>query len=156
LNDAEVFAVTQSIRRLLLAIIVLGLVGTATELVLLEHYEDSWQLVPLFFIAATLVVIAVHAVNGSAGTIYVLRILMGFSILAGLLGVGLHYRGNAEFQLEMDATQTAWQIFQKAIHAKAPPALAPGVMAQLGLLGLLYTYRHPALTRGSLDKKDQV
>jgi hypothetical protein len=29
--------------------------------------------------------------------------------------------------------------------AKAPPALAPAGLIQLGLLGLLYTYRHPAL-----------
>jgi hypothetical protein len=147
LNDVEGASGSQTIRRLLLGIIVIGLVGTATELVLLEHFEDSWQLVPLFFIATALVVIAVHAVAASAGTVYLLRTVMGFMIIAGAMGIVLHYRGNAEFQLEMDATQTGWQIFRKAIHAKAPPALAPGVMAQLGLLGLLYTYRHPALGR---------
>ncbi|HYJ16246.1 MAG TPA: hypothetical protein VE170_12200 [Candidatus Limnocylindria bacterium] len=31
------------------------------------------------------------------------------------------------------------------IGAKAPPLLAPGSMVQLGLLGLAYTYKHPAL-----------
>jgi hypothetical protein len=31
----------------------------------------------------------------------------------------------------------------KAIHSKAPPALAPAAMIQMGLLGLLYTYKHP-------------
>ena len=31
------------------------------------------------------------------------------------------------------------------VHADDPPALAPAVMAQMGLLGLLATYRHPSL-----------
>ncbi len=34
--------------------------------------------------------------------------------------------------------------------AKTPPALAPGSMAQLGLIGLAYTYRHPDIA-GRLD-----
>jgi hypothetical protein len=33
----------------------------------------------------------------------------------------------------------------KSITSKAPPALAPAAMIQMGLLGLLYTYKHPAL-----------
>ena len=36
--------------------------------------------------------------------------------------------------------------------AKAPPALAPAGMIQMGLLGLLYTYRHPALRQPMLDR----
>jgi len=136
-----------AIRRLLLAIVVAGLVGSGVELVLLEHYEDSWQLVPLFFIAVEILVIMAHVVVGGAGTVRLIRATMGMLIVIGLIGVVLHYRGNLEFQLEMDATQSRWQLFVKAIHAKTPPALAPGVMAQLGLLGLLYTYRHPSLQR---------
>ena len=31
------------------------------------------------------------------------------------------------------------------MRAKVPPVLAPGVMVQLGFVGLLYAYRHPAL-----------
>ena len=33
-----------------------------------------------------------------------------------------------------------WEILEKALHAKAPPLLAPGMMMQLGLLGLAYVY----------------
>jgi len=135
------------IRRFLLAIVGLGLVGTGVELTLLGHYEDSWQLVPLFFLALALVVIAAHLVVGGPNTVRVLRATMCLFIVVGIIGVALHYRGNLEFQLEMDATQSRWQLFVKAMHAKTPPALAPGVMAQLGLLGLLYTFRHPALGR---------
>ena len=58
----------------------------------------------------------------------------------------LHFQVNIEFQLEMDpALSRHWRSFQKAILAKTPPALAPGAMIQLGLIGLAYTFRHPAL-----------
>jgi len=138
-----------AIRRFLLAIIVLGLVGTGAELILLAHYEDSAQLVPLFFIALTLIVIAAHVTVGGAGSILLLRVTMGFLLAAGALGVIFHYQGSMEFQLEMDPTMSGWTLFTKVLHAKAPPTLAPGVMAQLGLLGLVYTYRHPAIRSSS-------
>ena len=138
-----------AIRRFLLAIIVLGLVGTGAELILLAHYEDSAQLVPLFFIALTLIVIAAHVTVGGAGSILLLRVTMGFLLAAGALGVIFHYQGSMEFQLEMDPTMSGWTLFTKVLHAKAPPTLAPGVMAQLGLLGLVYTYRHPAIRPSS-------
>jgi hypothetical protein len=68
-------------------------------------------------------------------------------MLAGGVGILLHYQGNAEFQLDVNPDLAGWALFAKVLHSKAPPALAPGVMAQLGLLGLIYTFRHPALRR---------
>ena len=143
-----------TIRRFLLVIVVLGLAGTAVELVLLEHYEDSAQLVPLFFIALALVVIAGHLLVGGMGSLLLLRMTMAFLVLSGALGVVLHYLGSLEFQLEMDPTQSGWELFTKVMHAKSPPTLAPGVMAQLGLIGLLYTYRHPAARRTRADASE--
>jgi hypothetical protein len=139
------------LRRFVLAIVVLGLLGTVTELVLLEHYEDSLQIVPLFFIGLALMTIAGHVVAPRAGSVWLLRAVMSVLVVSGVLGVVLHYRGSLEFQLEMDPTQSGWDLFAKVLHAKAPPALAPGVMAQLGLLGLVYTYRHPSTRRPSPD-----
>lgn len=136
-----------AIRRVLLALLTFGLSGTAVELLLLGHYEDSWQIVPLFFIGCALVVIAAHVMVGGTGTVQLLRVAMSALIVAGLIGVALHYRGSLEFQVEIDPTQSRWQLFTKAIRAKAPPALAPGVLVQFGLLGWLYAFRHPALRR---------
>jgi hypothetical protein len=59
----------------------------------------------------------------------------------------LHFEVNMEFQREMDPALAGMALFQKAILAKSPPALAPGAMIQLGLIGLAYTFRHPALAR---------
>ena len=66
---------------------------------------------------------------------------MALFVIAGILGVWLHYRGAAEFQLEMDASQHGPALWWKALRAKAPPVLAPGLMMQLGFLGLVFAYR---------------
>lgn len=132
-------------RSWLLALIALGIVGLSTELVLLEHFEDGWQLVPLFLLAQAAVAVAWQAVAPSMISTRFLQGTMTLVAIAGAAGVYLHFRGNLEFQLEIDATQSGWDLFRKVMHAKAPPALAPGAMTQLGLLGLIYAFRHPAL-----------
>jgi len=137
------------LRRLLLALLTLALVGTGTELLLLGHYEDSWQLVPLFLVVVSLVAIAAHALSAGPGTVLALRGAMSLLVVAGAMGIVLHYRGNLEFQIDMDPTASQWQLFKKVIRAKAPPALAPGALAQFGLLGWVLTYRDPALRRHS-------
>jgi hypothetical protein len=72
---------------------------------------------------------------------------MGLCLLAGVAGVILHGKGNLEWALERDASLHGWALVWKILRG-ATPLLAPGAMAQLGLLGLLYTYHHPALERG--------
>lgn len=138
---------TALMRRLVLALLIVGLVGTVTELLLLGHYEGAWQFVPLVVIGVALGVVGGHLARPSAASLRVLRGTMGAMMIAGVLGVILHYRGNLEFQLEFDPAQSRWALFWKVMRAKAPPALAPGVMAQLGVLGLIYAYRHPASGR---------
>ena len=96
--------------------------------------------------ALAFVVIGWHLFDGSLATVRVLRLVMVMFIVAGALGIFFHYRGNLEFQLEIDPSQDHWSLFKKVIRAHSPPALAPGVMAQLGLLGLAYTYRYPKKT----------
>jgi hypothetical protein len=69
---------------------------------------------------------------------------MALCVVAGAVGVWLHYRGNVEWELERDASLGGVRLFWEAIRG-ATPALAPGALSQLGLLGLAYAHRHPAL-----------
>src|SRR5215468_3125679 len=89
------------LRRWILVILVLGLLGTVTELVLLEHYEQPLQFVPLVLIVA--------------------------------------------------AVGVLWWDFTRhdmaSRRAKAPPLLAPGMMLQLGLLGLAYVFSDSKLSK---------
>jgi hypothetical protein len=135
-----------TVRRLLLALLTFGVFATAADLILLDHYEDIRQTIPLALEAVALVVIGWYAIGGGAASIRVLQAVMVLFVMAGAVGVYLHYQGNLEFQLEISPDQETWTLFWKVMRAKAPPALAPGAMAQLGLLGLIFAYRHPALT----------
>ena len=134
-------------RRLLLAVLTLGLCGTGAELVAFDHFEDVWQAVPIALIALALAIVFWNVVSPGRGSVFGLQVVMCGLVAAGALGMYLHFQGNLEFQLEMDPSQSRWTLFSKVIHAKAPPSLAPGSMAQLGLLGLIWAYRHPAAAR---------
>jgi hypothetical protein len=76
-------------------------------------------------------------------------------LVVGALGVYLHVSGNVEFALERDPSLTGTGLLWKALRG-ATPALAPGALAQIGLLGLLYTYRHPALARANAHELEHV
>jgi hypothetical protein len=137
--------VTDAARRILLAILVLGVAGIIAELLLLNHVEDATQLIPVGLGAATMVMSAAVAIRPTTATIRLFQLVMLLMIVSGAVGIYLHYGATTEFQLEMDPTLKGFALFRKAIVAKAPPALAPGAMVQLGLIGLAYTFRHPAL-----------
>jgi len=133
------------LRLFLAALLAFGMLGSLTELLLLHHYEDSWQFVPLVLIGTALIVLVWHLFDRSALSVRMLQTTMALFLVAGLTGVFLHYQANVEFQVETNPSLSGWALFVKAIQAKVPPALAPGLMAQLGLLGLAYSYRHPSL-----------
>jgi hypothetical protein len=138
---------TDAARRILLAILVLGVIGITAELLLLNHIEDFNQWIPLALSGLTLLMSVVVAIKPTAAAIRAFQVLMLLLIVSGAVGIYLHYGATTEFQLEMDPTLTGFALFKKAIVAKAPPALAPGAMTQLGLIGLAYTFRHPSLGR---------
>jgi hypothetical protein len=133
-------------RAFLAAIVALGSAGVAAELLFMGHIEEWRQLLPLGTIGVSLASLVAVVLRPARGTVRLFQAAMLLMIVAGGLGVWFHYAGNREFQLEMDASQRGLDLLLKILHAKAPPALAPGVMAQLGFIGLVYTYRHPSLT----------
>jgi hypothetical protein len=138
-------------RRILLGIFLMGVAGISAELLLLGHDEDFYQLIPLVLAAGAVVSLGVLLLAPSGTTVRAFRAVMAFFILSGVLGAVLHFQVNLEFQLEMDPSLRGMALLQKAIRAKAPPALAPGAMIQLGLLGLAYTFRHPAVARSRVS-----
>jgi hypothetical protein len=143
--------VLRQLRTLLLAVVAIGMAGTAVDLLLLEHYEDVWQIPPLIVVGLGLAVVAWAWLSGSATAIRALRITMVLFLVTGVAGLCLHYNGNTEFQHEMDPSLEGWALFVKVVRAKAPPALAPAAVIQTGLLGLLYTFRHAALAQAPRD-----
>jgi hypothetical protein len=135
------------LRKLLLLTLLVSIVGTLVELLLLEHFEDAWQWAPIGLLAASLIVLGWHGLERGATSLNVLRGLMVLSMASGLVGLLLHYKGNVEFELEMYPDLSGWKLFKDAMMG-ATPALAPGAMLQIGLVGLAWTFRHPAFKIG--------
>lgn len=131
------------IRRILLATLLLSLTGTGAELLLLEHFEDAWQWTPIVLMGTSLLALGWFALDRGPRSLNVFRGLMVLFMVSGIVGVALHYKGNVEFELEMYPDMSGWKLFKETMMG-ATPALAPGAMAQIGLIGLAWAFRHPA------------
>jgi len=141
---------TELLRRWLLAILVLGLLGTVTELVLLEHYEQPTQFVPLILIVAAIAVLTWEFRRHDLASRRAVQIVMALFVLAGFVGFVAHFYGSAEYQLELNPDMSNWELLEKVLRAKAPPLLAPGMMLQLGLLGLAYVFSDSRFRRSEM------
>lgn len=139
LQDTE--ALTR-IRTLLVVTLVIGIVGTSTELLLLGHFESVAQWIPLALLALGLAELVWHVASPGRASVRALQVTMVLFIVSGGIGVGLHYDGNVEFELEMYPSMGGLELIRKTLTG-ATPVLAPGTMVLLGLVGLAHTYQHP-------------
>jgi hypothetical protein len=102
-------------------------------------------------------VLAGEAIYETRASRRLLQLVMFVFLLSGFLGLWLHYDGRAEFRLEVDPTLAGWNLFLAAMTgATTPPVLAPGIMIQMGCLGLILALRQPAGGRSAatLDSAD--
>lgn len=142
-----------SIRKLLFAGLVLGVVGTAGELVLLRHIDMPTQWIPFGVLGVLGVVLAWHGMNPSRASVRAMQVLMAVLLVTGGLGVALHLDGNFDFERELHPGEQGFELLRKTV-AGATPALAPGSLALLGLIGFAQTYRHPSAT-GATRQENQ-
>lgn len=132
------------LRRGILALLALGAMGVITELILLEHYEEPVQFVPLALLALTLATILWHWIDGGRRSLRTLQVVMLLMVVAGTIGIGLHLRENVATELDLNPGSSGLAFWLEVVRGDLP-TLAPGTLVQFGLLGLLYAYRHPAL-----------
>ncbi|MCA1558705.1 MAG: hypothetical protein LC753_01315 [Acidobacteria bacterium] len=140
--------VLAGIRRVLLGALLFGMIGTGIELLLIGHFEDRLQLPPLVLLASGVVVLAWHAVAPTSASVRTLQAAMVLFVVAGGVGIGLHVRGNIEFEREMYPSLEGLELIQKTMTG-ATPVLAPGSMVLLGVIGLAYAHGHARLRRAT-------
>ena len=145
----------KALRGFLLILLLIGILGLGAELLLLEHIEDVWQWVPLILMGLSVAVLGWRAVDRGRVGMRALQGTMILFVVSGFVGLWMHYQGNVEFEREMYPTLKGLALFWEALKG-ATPTLAPGAMIQLGLLGLAYTYRHPALSRKKTDTNGET
>lgn len=143
-ETTEVRSSNARARGALLAILILGIGGTLGELLLQGHYEEAGQWIPLGLLALALCALAWLRLRPGGGALRALRLTMLLVVLSGFAGAALHFHGGSEFQRESGPALGGLRLFWKVVRAHAPPALAPGAMVLLGLLGLVYASLLPA------------
>jgi hypothetical protein len=137
---------TSGVRRFLLGVLTLGVTGMGLELLLIGHFDDPFQFVPLVLLGSGLPMLIALAARPRPAIVRVVQGLMILFVMSGGAGVMLHSRGNAAFELEMYPTLAGWDLVRGTLTG-ATPVLAPGSMTLLGLVGLAVAYRYPAVDR---------
>ena len=127
-------------RRLILAVVVVGIAGIGAELVLLEHWESPLQWTPFIGMGAATLVIAAAGMRPTRRRILLLRATMLALIVIGAVGTWLHWRSNALLELEMNPAAAGWPFVRRVLFG-GTPLLAPGAVLHLGLIGLASTWR---------------
>jgi hypothetical protein len=129
-------------------ILLVGLIGTEAELLLLGHTDGAWQVSPIALIAVSFAVLAWYGLARKPASLHALRGVMALLLVGGIIGLWLHFASNVEWARESNPSLGGFALYRAALSG-AMPVLAPGVMIQLSLLGLAYTYRHPTLSGSS-------
>lgn len=132
------------LRRAILGILLFGLVGTEIELLLLKHTDGFWQLFPIALIAVTLVAVLWHIARRSAASVRAIQFLMLLDLASGLIGFVQHFIGNLGYARDSNPGLAGTELYTEALLGSTP-TLAPGTMILLGLLGLVFSFRHPSL-----------
>ncbi len=139
----------ETLRRWIAVVLVLGMLGTIVELILLEHYEQPLQLVPVILILAGGGALLWHSRSQDQASRMTLIAVMAVFVVSGFAGFVAHFLGSAEFQLELNPDMGTGELLAKILRAKAPPLLAPGMMIQMGLLGLAYVWSDRRSQKGT-------
>ncbi len=133
-------ATTQTLRRFALALCLLGVVTTPIELLLMHHYKDKDQIMPFVFLSLAAIGTAAAWFRPNARVLRGVRVLMVLVVFGSGVGVMEHLKANYR-----DATRGGGSPNWIAdVFGGFAPLLAPGILAQVGLLGLAFTYKHPA------------
>ena len=141
-------SVLANLRTILIWTFIIGAAGTVVELLLIGHVDEAAQFVPLVLLGVGIFVGLAIAIAPSTASVRVLKWLMVLFLASGVLGVGLHYHGNEEFELERQPSASGLFLVVKTLKG-ATPVLAPGSMSLLGVVGLAFAYRHPLLRTGA-------
>lgn len=145
--------VATTLRRGILALAALGVVGTSVELVFLRHWTEATQLIvwPAMLLLAVGVLIVAR--RPTPERIRWARRLAGVVLVIAILGVLIHVHANLEaapLDGDYEATWSTLPTLQQwwlAITGGVGPAptLAPGALAEIAFALLLATVAHPAL-----------
>jgi hypothetical protein len=141
------------LRTSLLAVAGLSIVGIAAELLVERHWGSVVRYVPWLCLALMAWAVYLLARRPTRRVVRAARVL-ALVVMAGAgLGIALHINENytaapLDFRYQdtwatMSEPERWWAAFSKSVGPA--PTFAPAALAEIGLLVLVATRRHPAL-----------
>ena len=131
------------LRQLLWGIALLATLFTPLELIFSKHYQEPSMLIPFAMVGLALVGLLAVWRWPSRQILWLFQGVMGLLFVVSALGVWFHLQGNLEVVREVTPNLAGWPMLWKVLSGAAP-ALAPGLLAFVGMLGLAFTFQHPA------------
>jgi hypothetical protein len=145
-SDAETL---QIVRQWILAAIAAALVVMEGELIFVRHFgNNNGQMIAVVLTSAGLLATGWHVIARNTPSIIVFRFLMYLFLVFGIDGLLVHYNFAAHAALKSHPALGGLPLLYAALSGDIP-LLAPGLLIQVGLLGLLYTFHHPLDVRVS-------
>src|SRR5687768_5050952 len=95
---------TMTLRRAFVVVYLLGLAGTAADLMLIGHVEEITQLAPLIVIAVALLAGIWWGITIDLHSRSVFQMTIAVLIFTGAVGLWFHFQGNVEFEREVSPT----------------------------------------------------
>jgi hypothetical protein len=142
-----------ALRRGLVLLAAIGVVGTAVELAMERHWKTGVQLIPWYTLGAIAVGVVLLAVRPRRRTVRAVRALVVAVFLVAAFGVYEHIQANYDaapldfrYADRWPTMSTADRWWTAASGGVGPsPPLVPAVLAQAALCLGLATIAHPAL-----------
>jgi hypothetical protein len=147
---------TASLLRLgLIGLALLGIIGTAIELVFLEHWDGATQQIVWPALAASCLALLLLVWRPSPAKIWIARALAVAVLAIAGLGIWFHVQENMDagfldrtYGVTWDSRGTLDQAWLALTGQVGPaPTLAPGTLVQISLAILLITVRLPVADR---------
>jgi uncharacterized membrane protein YczE len=154
MRDVATAATDASVlRRSLVSLVVIAIVGLTAELLVERHWGTPIRLVPWFCLVALAYGALLLMRHPTAAAVRRVRLLAGAVMLGAAVGVALHINENyvagpldqrfEQLWAGMSEVERWWAAFSKAVGPA--PTFAPAALALVALVLLVATQRHPAL-----------
>lgn len=151
---------TTLLRRGVLGLAAVTLVGTVLELAFLHHWDTATQTIVWLAVGLLALVLIILACGPSAAALrWAQAVTIAVFVLAGV-GVWFHVQENLDagpldrrYAVRWDTMSGIDQSWAAITGEVGPaPTLAPGVLAEISFALLLATVRHPVLARAAEDR----
>ena len=137
MQSKKVNSETYRLKKVLVLALLFMMIGSLLELYLLDHYEDSWQLIPILSVGTTLVTLLILFFKKTTKVVNLFKAVLILTALSGVYGVFLHLQSNFEFEQDMKPTATNFELITDSLSG-ALPTLAPMSLVVLACIGYSY------------------